>query len=162
VPTVSPPVAKVEVAVVEVALKEGRESVEYSVDPPPEKLPTPWTERMVPGVVVPMPTLPFASMRIRSAPAVEILSVSAPLDHSPVLRSAVKVKTGAPAVPRVLAAKYGEVVVAVAVMVSVTARVVVVAFVTTSVSKVAPVPMSPPVRVPPVRESLSRSMFPMV
>ncbi|OGC86335.1 hypothetical protein A2949_03245 [Candidatus Adlerbacteria bacterium RIFCSPLOWO2_01_FULL_54_21b] len=42
----------------EVALKPGAISPLYNVDVPDWKLPTLWTERIEPGVVVPMPTLP--------------------------------------------------------------------------------------------------------
>jgi len=45
----------------EVALKPGTTNPEYKVEVPDWKLPTDWTERMEPGLVVPIPTLPSIS-----------------------------------------------------------------------------------------------------
>ena len=42
----------------EVALKPGATNPEYKVEVPDWKLPTDWTERIEPGVEVPMPTRP--------------------------------------------------------------------------------------------------------
>ena len=46
------------VADVEVAVKLGMVRGEYRVDPAVAKFPTPCTEKILPGVVVPMPTFP--------------------------------------------------------------------------------------------------------
>ena len=51
--------AMVEVAVVEVALKLGMVRWEKRVEVPAVKLAAPCTERILPGLVVPMPTFPF-------------------------------------------------------------------------------------------------------
>ena len=57
-PTVSN-ILMVELAVVLVALKVGKEIAEYKVEVPTLKFPTPWIERSEPGVEVPMPTKPL-------------------------------------------------------------------------------------------------------
>jgi hypothetical protein len=69
-PTESPP-EKVEVAVVVVAVKYGPVNDEYIVEPVGAKLPTPETESMEPGVVVPMPTFPVPVILIASVAPVE-------------------------------------------------------------------------------------------
>ena len=50
-----------------VALNPGAINPEYKVEVPDWKLPTDWTERMLPGLVVPMPTLPVESILTLSA-----------------------------------------------------------------------------------------------
>ncbi len=71
------------------------------------------------GVVVPIPTLPFASILTRSLPPVEYASVFAVGDHIPVSVSLVKVNAGEPVDPNVDAAKYEAVEVPVTVSVEV-------------------------------------------
>ena len=60
---------------------------------------------LVPGLVVPMPRLPFASILILSDPPVEYARVLAMGDHMPVSVSLLNVNAGEPTDPRVDAAK---------------------------------------------------------
>lgn len=57
------------------------------------------TSSNAPGEVVPIPTLPEASIRIRSVPAVDTATVSAAGKNKPALRSPVWAMDGAAAVP---------------------------------------------------------------
>src|SRR3989344_1417680 len=57
----------------EVALNPGAIKPEYKVEVPDWKLPTDWTERIEPGVEVPIPTLPVGSIFITDVPSPTVL-----------------------------------------------------------------------------------------
>ena len=78
------PPEKVEVALVEVAIKMGAVTV-------PVKTPAPFTPKRVPGVVVPMPTLPFPKTEKRLLVELAVVTVKMLVAVPAVELAAVKV-----------------------------------------------------------------------